>query len=110
GGGVGQRVGRNRGSQDICFVPRGRCTKNISADPISPPRLFSPAITKGHMRKKEFAIMPRRPRSFIAGMPYHIVQRGNNRQPCFNDEEDRMIYLGLWKAKANYYGLPVHAY
>lgn len=54
--------------------------------------------------------MPRRPRHFIQGMPYHLVQRGNNRQPCFSDVEDRLIYLGLWKAKSAQYGLPVHAY
>jgi putative transposase len=54
--------------------------------------------------------MPRRPRRLIQGMPYHLVQRGNNRQPCFSDVEDRLIYLGLWKAKSAQHGLPVHAY
>jgi putative transposase len=54
--------------------------------------------------------MARRPRHFIQGMPYHLVQRGNNRQPCFMDVEDRLIYLGLWKVKSAQYGLPVHAY
>ncbi|MFT5976071.1 MAG: REP element-mobilizing transposase RayT [Gammaproteobacteria bacterium] len=27
--------------------------------------------------------MPRRARAYLSGMPYHIVQRGNNREACF---------------------------
>ena len=28
--------------------------------------------------------MPRRPRMYLPSLPYHIVQRGNNREACFN--------------------------
>jgi putative transposase len=27
--------------------------------------------------------MPRHPRIHIDGVPQHIIQRGNNREPCF---------------------------
>lgn len=54
--------------------------------------------------------MPRRARMYIPGLPYHIVQRGNNRQCCFFDDEDRRIYLGLWQQMSRRYGVRVHAY
>ena len=34
--------------------------------------------------------MPRRPRLSLAGLPQHIVQRGNNRQPCFFAEDSAL--------------------
>jgi len=37
--------------------------------------------------------MPRKPRFYVPGMPAHIVQRGNNRQPCFFDDNDFLTYL-----------------
>ncbi len=39
--------------------------------------------------------MARRPRLFIAGMPYHIIQRGNNRIPIFSKEDDYLFFLEL---------------
>ncbi len=33
--------------------------------------------------------MARMPRPDLAGIPQHVVQRGNNRLPCFLDDEDR---------------------
>jgi len=27
--------------------------------------------------------MPRRARMYLPGLPYHVVQRGNNRNACF---------------------------
>ena len=33
--------------------------------------------------------MARLPRPDLPGIPQHIVQRGNNRLPCFLDDEDR---------------------
>jgi REP element-mobilizing transposase RayT len=27
--------------------------------------------------------MPRRARMYLPGLPYHVVQRGNNREACF---------------------------
>lgn len=37
--------------------------------------------------------MPRTARIIGVGYPYHIVQRGNNRQPVFFDDGDRYLYL-----------------
>jgi len=37
--------------------------------------------------------MPRKPRFNMAGMPVHVVQRGNNRQAVFYDEQDHRTYL-----------------
>ena len=37
--------------------------------------------------------MPRRPRIQLDGAPLHIVQRGQNREPCFFGEEDYLSYL-----------------
>jgi REP-associated tyrosine transposase len=37
--------------------------------------------------------MARFPRFDLAGVPQHVVQRGNNRLPCFLDDEDRQRYL-----------------
>ncbi len=30
--------------------------------------------------------MPRRARMYLSGLPYHVVQRGNNREVCFTKE------------------------
>jgi len=38
--------------------------------------------------------MPRKPRFTIPGLPQHVIQRGNNREPCFFAEEDYSRYLG----------------
>ncbi len=37
--------------------------------------------------------MARRPRLFVAGLPYHIIQRGNNRSPIFLSNEDYCFFL-----------------
>ena len=37
--------------------------------------------------------MARLPRPDLAGIPQHVAQRGNNRLPCFLDDEDRQHYL-----------------
>ncbi|MBA2079608.1 transposase [Rhodanobacter sp. PCA2] len=39
--------------------------------------------------------MARLPRLDLPGIPQHIVQRGNNRLPCFLDDVDRRRYLHL---------------
>ena len=36
--------------------------------------------------------MPRLPRLSPVGVPLHIIQRGNNRQACFNNDEDMAVY------------------
>lgn len=37
--------------------------------------------------------MARRPRLFVADIPYHIVQRGNNKNPIFFSDEDYVFFL-----------------
>ena len=54
--------------------------------------------------------MPRRERMYVAGLPYHIVQRGNNREACFIEPENYQFYLELWRQMAGRYGVSVHAY
>ncbi len=54
--------------------------------------------------------MSRRPRIVIPGIPLHIIQRGNNRNPCFFERNNYLVYLAmLLKAGANA-GCSVHAY
>ena len=54
--------------------------------------------------------MPRRARMYIPGLPYHIVQRGNNRDACFIEPADYQFYLDLWQEISKRYGVTVHAY
>ena len=44
--------------------------------------------------------MPRRSRTYLPGLPYHIVQRGNNRDPCFYDEMDYRYSLQTLEEQA----------
>lgn len=37
--------------------------------------------------------MARKSRTVVSGVPLHIIQRGNNRQPCFFDDQDHGFYL-----------------
>jgi hypothetical protein len=37
--------------------------------------------------------MARKPRFNLPGVPQHVIQRGNNRDPCFLSEEDHQRYL-----------------
>lgn len=39
--------------------------------------------------------MPRKPRMYLAGIPAHIVQRGNNRDACFFSDDDYLFYLDV---------------
>ncbi len=41
--------------------------------------------------------MPRKARNYLVRMPYHIVQRGNNREPCFIEPKNYRLYLQLWE-------------
>ncbi len=40
--------------------------------------------------------MPRRPRIALAGLPLHLIQRGNNRSACFFCDDDHAAYLDHW--------------
>jgi putative transposase len=54
--------------------------------------------------------MARLPRIDLPGIPQHIVQRGNNRLPCFRDDGDRLRYLHLLKDALHTSGCQLHAY
>lgn len=54
--------------------------------------------------------MPRRPRIAVAGVPLHLIQRGNNRQACFYKAEDYERYLKWLAGYAQDSGCAVHAY
>jgi len=52
--------------------------------------------------------MPRRARMYVSGIPYHVVQRGNNREACFLEPENYRFYLELWQELSLRYGVAVH--
>ncbi|MGN8200541.1 transposase [Salinisphaera sp. RV14] len=54
--------------------------------------------------------MPRLPRFNLSGVPQHVIQRGNNRQACFFDEDDYLFYLECLQTAAGVSGCDVHAY
>lgn len=54
--------------------------------------------------------MARLPRFDLPGVPQHVVQRGNNRMPCFLDVEDRLNYLTLLRQACLRHHCAVHAY
>jgi len=54
--------------------------------------------------------MPRRSRIIISGVPLHLIQRGNNRQPCFYSDEDYRFYLDWLQEYSRETGCSVHAY
>ena len=45
--------------------------------------------------------MPRKVRFNLPGIPQHVIQRGNNRNPCFFSEEDYFHYLDYLLESAN---------
>jgi len=54
--------------------------------------------------------MVRRARLSLPGIPWHIIQRGNNRSACFYADEDYRCYLDHLTEQANKYRCDVHAY
>ena len=54
--------------------------------------------------------MPRRPRFALPGIPQHVIQRGNNRVPCFVAEQDYRRYLDDLEAVARKHRCRIHAY
>lgn len=54
--------------------------------------------------------MPRQPRLDLPGIAQHVVQRGNDRQPCFFADIDRQRYLQDLRELALALGCHVHAY
>jgi putative transposase len=54
--------------------------------------------------------MPRQPRLRLAGVPLHIVQRGNDRVSCFRSDGDRRLYLDLLGEQCRAHDVALHAY
>lgn len=54
--------------------------------------------------------MARLPRVHLAGVPEHIIQRGNNRQVCFADDEDFAAYAHWLKTYSEAFGVHIHAW
>jgi putative transposase len=54
--------------------------------------------------------MARLPRLVVVGHPHHVIQRGNNGQTTFLDQNDRRLYLDLLGEAATQHGVAVHAY
>ena len=54
--------------------------------------------------------MPRRPRLRLAGIPFHVIQRGHNRSACFFSERDRERYLHELSLQARHHRVAIHAY
>jgi putative transposase len=54
--------------------------------------------------------MPRQPRPDFAGIAQHVVQRGNDRQPCFFAPSDYACYLTQLQESAHRHDVAIHAY
>jgi putative transposase len=54
--------------------------------------------------------MPRRARLNLPGVPWHIIQRGNNRSKCFFADGDYRFYLDCLREFAGKFQCAVHAY
>jgi putative transposase len=54
--------------------------------------------------------MARQPRLILPNQPHLIVQRGNDNQLIFRDDEDHARFLGWLKECARFYKVAVHAY
>jgi putative transposase len=54
--------------------------------------------------------MPRKARMYMAGMPCHIIPRGNNRDACFYADQDYQFYIDCMQDACERYHVAVHAY
>ncbi len=54
--------------------------------------------------------MSRKPRFNLPGVPQHVVQRGNNREPCFYSANDYVRYLNDLHDAAIKNQAAIHAY
>jgi putative transposase len=54
--------------------------------------------------------MPRRSRLIYPGVPLRIIQRGNNRQPCFFADDDYLFYLDWLHEYAEESGCAIHCF
>ena len=54
--------------------------------------------------------MPRKPRFNLVGVPQHVIQRGNNREPCFFAEQDYQRHLEDLQETSSKFHCHIHAY
>ncbi len=54
--------------------------------------------------------MPRHPRLKLAGVPFHIIQRGHSRAACFFADADYACYLSLLQDLCQEAGVRLHTY
>ncbi|MEJ2177328.1 MAG: transposase [Gammaproteobacteria bacterium] len=54
--------------------------------------------------------MPRRARLALGGIPWHIIQRGNNRSACFFSSDDYVRYLDILFEQAEVQECSIHAF
>lgn len=54
--------------------------------------------------------MARQPRLIVPDIALHIVQRGVDRQDCFSEETDRLVYLSLLRELSAETQCGIHAY
>jgi putative transposase len=54
--------------------------------------------------------MPRPPRLIVPDVAVHIRHRGNDRQDCFRDDKDRLVYLAVLHELSRTLGCALHAY
>jgi putative transposase len=54
--------------------------------------------------------MPRQARFVVPDIALHIIQRGHNRNACFRDDTDRMVYLATVAELLRNSAIALHAY
>ena len=54
--------------------------------------------------------MARQPRLVLPDQPHHILQRGNDNQPIFRDDDDHRRFLEFLRESAKFYRVAIHAY
>ncbi|RYF95242.1 MAG: transposase [Caulobacteraceae bacterium] len=54
--------------------------------------------------------MARRPRVVVPGLPHHVTQRGNRRQPIFFEDGDQRVYKFMLAEHCRRWGVEIWAY
>lgn len=54
--------------------------------------------------------MAKHPRLIVPGVALHVHHRGNNRQDCFYQDNDRLVYLSILRDLSKLRGCALHAY
>jgi len=54
--------------------------------------------------------VPRKPRFYVPDIPVHVIQRGNNRQAIFFEDNDYYSYLSWLKDASIRYECQIHTY